>query len=102
MPRNQDDACPQARGTPLDEVLRLGSRVGWQRLGMVALYYRAGMSQEDIARVFNVRRQVVSYQLRRAFEMATEQLRLEHKCSRQSAARARLSRGPARSRGKTT
>jgi hypothetical protein len=64
----------------VDEVLRLGRAIGWRRLGMVMLYYRAGMKQEEIARVFGVDRQTVAYQLRRAFEIVSERRDLERKC----------------------
>ncbi len=77
MPRNQDNAQDAARKAAVDALLRLGRLIGWQRWGMVVLYYRAGLSQEEIGRVFGVGRQVVSYQLRRAFEILEEHANLD-------------------------
>lgn len=64
-------------GLPLDDALRMTKAIGWRRWGMLVLYYRAGLSQNQIARVFGVRRQMISFELRRAFEVVRRRMSLE-------------------------
>ena len=51
--------------------LLLSSRrlIGDRRWGMVQLYYRAGLSHQEIGDVFGLTRQAVTGQLRRAFKL---------------------------------
>lgn len=49
--------------------------IGHRRWGMVHLYYRAGLSQREIADVFGIRRQMVTYELKQAFRLVAEHLR---------------------------
>lgn len=58
----------------LDCVLSHRRLIGHRRWGMVQLYYRAGLSQKEIADIFGINRQMVSYELRRAFRLVSEHL----------------------------
>jgi predicted DNA-binding protein YlxM (UPF0122 family) len=53
----------------IDRVLCYRQLIGWRRWGMLQLYYRAGLSQQEIAEIFNVNRQMVTYEMKRAFDM---------------------------------
>ncbi len=54
----------------------LGHRrvIGHRRWGMIQLYYRAGLSQREIAEIFGINRQMVSYELKQAFRLVSEYL----------------------------
>ena len=45
--------------------------IGSRRWGMAALYYRAGLSQQEIAEVFGMSRQGVAGQLTRAMKLVS-------------------------------
>jgi|GEM_PF-6542506 predicted DNA-binding protein YlxM (UPF0122 family) len=47
--------------------------IGYRRWGMAQLYYRAGLSQQEIAEIFGINRQMVTYELKQAFRLAAEQ-----------------------------
>lgn len=81
IPRNREDTRADAPELIPDDVLRLGRIIGWQRWGMIVLYYRAGLSQTDIGRILGVRRQMVAYEMRRGFEIAAEHLKIRRLCS---------------------
>lgn len=49
--------------------------IGHRRWGMAQLYYRAGLSQREIADIFGINRQMVAYELRRAFSLTSQHLR---------------------------
>ena len=68
-------------------MLRHAGVIGHRRWGMLVLYYRAGLSQRQIARVFGVRRQAVSYELRRAFHLAARHFENRSKTVPPSAAK---------------
>jgi len=66
--------------TPLVErALRRRRLIGWRRWGMIVLYYRAGLTQGEIAEVFGCSRQRVSYEMKRAVEMAARELEIQRK-----------------------
>jgi hypothetical protein len=69
-------------GLSPDDALKLRQTVGWRRWGMLVLYYRAGLSQGDIGRIFGIRRQMVSYEMRRAFELTRRSMALDRQCAR--------------------
>jgi DNA-binding MarR family transcriptional regulator len=48
--------------------------IGYRRWGMAQLYYRAGLSQQEIAEIFGINRQMVTYELKKAFRIAAAQL----------------------------
>jgi hypothetical protein len=76
------------RTAVVDELLQLEGFVGSQRWGMAMLYYRAGLSQDEIGRIFGVQRQVVNYRIRRALEIAAERrkrVRPRKSCRKQKA-----------------
>lgn len=81
MIRNREDTREDAPKLTPDDLLRLGRIIGWQRWGMIVLYYRAGLSQADIGRILGVRRQMVAYEMRRGFELAAEHFKLRRLCS---------------------
>ena len=82
--RNREDTRADDPKPAPDEVLRLGRIIGWQRWGMIVLYYRAGLSQADIGRILGVRRQMVAYEMRRGFAIAAEHFRLRRLCAPKS------------------
>ena len=92
--RNRDGEY-DVDGPQVDDLLRLGRIIGWRRWGMIVLYYRAGISQTEIGRIFGLRRQVVGYQMRRAVEIAAQYLAVRRLCTRRGAAR----RSPRRETG---
>lgn len=53
----------------IDELLRSRRLLGPRCWGMVHLYYRAGLSHQEIADVFGLTRQAVTGQLNRAFKL---------------------------------
>ena len=53
----------------IDRALHYRRLIGWRRWGMLQLYYRAGLSQQEIAEIFHVNRQMVTYEMKRAFDM---------------------------------
>ncbi len=65
-----------------DEVERLAGVIGWQRWGMAILYFRAGLTEEEIGRIFAVRRQTVHYQIRKALQTIVERRRRRRMCVR--------------------
>jgi hypothetical protein len=69
---HQSDEAAELSGHPalVAWMLKHARVIGHRRWGMLVLYYRAGLSQRQIARVFGLRRQTVSYELRRAFQLA--------------------------------
>jgi len=58
----------------VDCVLSHRRVIGHRRWGMVHLYFRAGLTQREIAGVFGLNRQMVAYELRRAFGLVSEHL----------------------------
>ena len=57
------------KGRMVDRVLAYRRLIGWRRWGMLQLYYRAGLSQQEIAGIFHVNRQMVTYEMKRAFDL---------------------------------
>ena len=57
-----------------DCVLSHRRLIGHRRWGMIQLYYRAGLSQREIAEIFGINRQMVSYELKQAFRLVSEYL----------------------------
>jgi predicted DNA-binding protein YlxM (UPF0122 family) len=66
-----DDARREAL---VERILRHRRLIGWRRWGMMVLYYRSGLSQNEIAGVFGTNRQTVSYELKRALKMVAGHL----------------------------
>jgi DNA-directed RNA polymerase specialized sigma subunit len=58
----------------VDCVLEHRRIIGDKRWGMVQLYYRAGLSQTQVALVLGLTRQEVTRELRRAFRLVAEYL----------------------------
>ena len=56
--------------------------VGNRRWGMLVLYYRAGLTHADIAEVFGVPRQTVSYELKRAMELVEHDRQMRRRYAR--------------------
>jgi predicted DNA-binding protein YlxM (UPF0122 family) len=56
--------------------------IGYRRWGMALLYYRAGLSQQEIAEIFGVNRQMVTYELKQAFRLAAEEFQKGRTCGR--------------------
>ena len=79
--RNREDARADIPELTPDDLLQLGRIIGWQRWGMIVLYYHAGLSQADIGRILGVRRQMVAYEMRRGFELAAEHFKRRRLCS---------------------
>jgi len=79
------DLSPKQR--LIDCVLGYRRLIGHRRWGMVQLYYRAGLSQQEIADIFGINRQMVTYEMKCAFRTVAEHLRRR----RQGADRARPS-----------
>jgi hypothetical protein len=79
----QSDAQAELTAHPalVGWMLRHARVIGHRRWGMLMLYYQAGLSQRQIARVFEVRRQAVSYELRRAFHLAAKHFAKRSKAS---------------------
>jgi len=50
-------------------------QIGYRRWGMALLYYRAGLSQQEIGEIFGINRQMVTYELKQAFRLAAEEMR---------------------------
>ena len=53
----------------VDWILDHRTVIGNKRWGIVQLYYRAGLSQRQIADILGVTRQAVTHEMRRAFGM---------------------------------
>jgi len=53
--------------------------IGYRRWGMVQLYYRAGLTQQEIGDIFGITRQTVSYELAEAFEEVSRHLASERR-----------------------
>ncbi len=58
-----------ARMQVVDLLLSSRKLIGARRWGMVQLYYRAGLSHQNIGDIFGLTRQAVTSQLRRAFKL---------------------------------
>ena len=80
---HQSDAQADLTAHPalVSWMLRHARVIGHRRWGMLVLYYQAGLSQRQIARVFGVRRQAVSYELRRAFHLSAKHFAQRSKAS---------------------
>jgi DNA-binding transcriptional regulator LsrR (DeoR family) len=76
----------------IDLVLDHRRQIGDRRWGMVQLYYRTGLTQREIARIFGVNRQMVTYELKQAFKIVSQYLECREEDSGQADGRAR-SRG---------
>lgn len=59
----------------IDCILGYRRLIGHRRWGMVQLYYRAGLSQQEIADIFGINRQMVTYELQQAFRLVAKHLR---------------------------
>ena len=58
----------------VDCVLEHRRLIGDRRWGMVQLYFRTGLSQKEIAEIFDTNRQQVGWELRRAFRLVAGHL----------------------------
>ena len=67
----------QARQERIDTLLAHRMVIGYRRWAMAQLYYRAGLTQEEIGDIFGITRQNVSYELSASFREVAEHLSSE-------------------------
>ncbi|KPL01923.1 MAG: hypothetical protein AMK75_03505 [Planctomycetes bacterium SM23_65] len=68
-----------AKRRVVDCLLSQRRLIGHRRWGMIQLYYRAGLSQREIAEIFGINRQMVSYEFKQAFRLVAEYLQSRHR-----------------------
>lgn len=76
--RSSTELSP-ARKEAVDRLLGSRQLIGNRGWGMAQLYYRAGLSQQEIAEVFGLSRQAVTRQLERAVRMVERARELSKK-----------------------